>query len=82
MSGPWDRPSRDPNAEWPTEDRTSSGPAEPAQPERDPWSSGDLWPENPREASQGWDDWPSTAPPDDYAIEEPEPTLSDPWAES
>lgn len=82
MSGPWDRPSRDPNAEWPTEDLDSSGPAEPAQPERDPWSSGDLWPENPRDASQAWDDWPSTAPPDDYAIEEPEPALSDPWAES
>ena len=82
MSGPWDRPSPDPNADWPSEDSESSRANEPREPEGDAWSSGDLWPES-RDASSAWGDWPSpAAPPDEFVVEDPQPTLSDPWAES
>jgi hypothetical protein len=83
MSGPWDRPSPDPGAEWPSEDIESPGSSEPREPEGDAWASGNLWPESPRDADSAWGDWPSPAPsPDGDVLDEPHPTLSDPWAES
>ncbi|HEX2843785.1 MAG TPA: hypothetical protein VHP64_00915 [Candidatus Limnocylindria bacterium] len=69
MSGPWDRPPRDPDP-WPSEDVEPSAPAERQQPQEDAWSSGDLWPDQPREGSSSWGDWPAPAPPpDDYVVD-------------
>lgn len=83
MSGPWDRPSRESEDTWPAEDTDAPAPPAPQQPTDDPWASRDLWPEPSRDASPGWDDWPTQPAQDDYLGEEPPPpALSDPWAES
>ena len=83
MSGPWDRPPREPGADWPAEDLDAPASPSGGQPADDPWAPGDLWPEPARDASPGWDDWPTPPAEDDYVVEEPPPpVLSDPWAES
>ena len=48
----------------------------------EPWSADDPWQER-RDPSSDWDEWsPQAPPPDEYAVDEPEPPASDPWAES
>ena len=82
MSGPWDRPpssNPDDDRDWPSEDLE---PRSSADRPVEPWSADDPWQER-RDPSPGWDEWPPQAPPaDEYALEEPEPPASDPWAES
>ena len=79
MSGPWDRPPSPDDGDWPSEDIE---PRSSADRPVEPWSADDPWQERPN-APPGWDEWPPPAPStDDYAIEDPEPPASDPWAES
>ena len=48
----------------------------------EPWSADDPWQER-RSPSSGWDEWPAPAPSaGEYGSDQPEPSVSDPWAES
>jgi hypothetical protein len=80
VSGPWDRPpNRDAEEAWPSEDVQRA----PSDPPSDRWSTDDPWSDRPTDSSSGWAEWPSSIePPDELVAEEPEPPVSDPWAES
>lgn len=74
MSGPWDRPpSPNPDDEWPSEDLREA---------RDRWTPAEPAGDAGGGASSGWDDWGSTAPPDDYLAPDPDLPTTDLWSES
>ncbi|HEX2765208.1 MAG TPA: hypothetical protein VHR55_01010 [Candidatus Limnocylindria bacterium] len=80
MSGPWDRPSHERDAHEP--DEAGAEQPDTTRASGDTWSERDPWSSERREAGSSWDDWSTLPPPDDFVLDEPTPTLGDPWAES